>query len=184
MQNRSPTAADFLETALDRGWNLCRIGDLLAIGAERLADLGEVHIDRKRGLELILGLRLAVRVDPQRRFLHRRPAAVVEHDGENRQLVLFGYSENRVADVEVEAAVAHDLDRHVLGPYELGAERHAAGGAEPAATDTHDSAGNGTRDLLLHRRRVAGRFAEDDVLRRDPLAELAAEIVRVDRSRL
>src|SRR5262245_55666842 len=126
VQDRGTAAAHLLEAALDRGRNLRRIADLLAIGAERLADLGEVDIHRKCGLELVLGLGLAVRVDPQRRFLHRRPAAVVEHDGEDRQLVLFGYRENRVCDVEVEAAVAHDLDCHVLRARELGAERHAA----------------------------------------------------------
>ena len=54
VQHRAAAAADFLEAAVERARHLGRVGELLAIGAERLADLGEVDIGGELGRELVL----------------------------------------------------------------------------------------------------------------------------------
>ena len=91
-------------------------------------------------------------------------------------------TERRVA--EIEAAVADDLHHQPVGRRELGAERHAAGPAEPAAAGAHQVLGTRPRDLQQHRAGVADAFVEDDVVGVEHLAELGQQIVRVDRAGL
>src|SRR3984957_17511673 len=51
MQQRRAAAADFLEAARDRGRHVGGVADLFAIGAERLADLGEGDLGGELGFE-------------------------------------------------------------------------------------------------------------------------------------
>src|SRR5205085_1072443 len=85
-----------------------------------------------------------------------------------------------IRHVEIEAAVADDLDHLVVWARELCAQRHAARRAEPAATDAHHGAGFWTGNLRNDSGRVAGRLREHDVVCVDALAQLGQEIVRVD----
>jgi hypothetical protein len=50
VQQRRAAAADFLEAARDRGRHVGGVADLFAIGAERLADLGEGDLGGELGI--------------------------------------------------------------------------------------------------------------------------------------
>ena len=126
----------------------------------------------------------ALRIDAQRRLLHRVPAGVVQDDREDRQLVLLRHGEHRARIAEIEAAVAGNLHHQAIGRRKLGAERHAAGPAEAAAAGAHRGIGPLARDLQQHRARIGDTFVEDDGVVVEHLAELRRQIVRVDRAGL
>src|SRR5262249_2118906 len=53
VQERGPAAANFLDATRQCGGHIGRIAHLLAIGAKRFGDLGELHIGRKLCLETV-----------------------------------------------------------------------------------------------------------------------------------
>ena len=150
------------------------------MGAERLGDLGELGVGHQARLELADRLGLALREHPQRRFLHRRPAGVVEQHHQDRQLVLLRHREHRRRAAEVEAAVADHLYHQLVRRRELGAERHAARPAEPAAAGTHAGVRHRPLELEQAGAGVADAFVVDEVVGLQELVQLGEQIVRID----
>ena len=179
VQQCRTAAAHLGRAARDRVGHAGGIADLLGMGAERFADLAELD-RRELGLEGAGGGRFAVGIDAQRRRLDRRPAGIVEHDGKDRQAVLLRGREHRARTAEIEAAVAGHLHHEPVRRRELGAERHAAGPAEAGAAGRHRRVRQPARNLHQHRRRVAHRLVEDDVLVVEHLGELRHQIMRID----
>ena len=138
MQHRGLAVVERGKAAVDRRGQFVRLADAFAVSTECLGDLGEIpplalaarHQPR---LELIGLGRDALGIDALGRRLHRLPAAIVEHDRENRDLVLLRDRIDAVGRGEVEAAVADHLHDAALRLRELQPQRHAAGEAEPAA---------------------------------------------------
>ena len=126
-------------------------------------------------------LRLAVRIHAQRRLLHRRPAGVVEHDGEDRQPVLLRHRVDRRRIAEVEAAVAaRPAPRSASGRASFTPSAVPPENPRPPPASPTIVPGTGARDLVEHRERVADRLVHDDVVRPDRAADLGAEVLRVD----
>src|SRR5207249_7029300 len=110
--------------------------DEFSVRAERAADIGKASLlALPAGAQLRLkgiGLRGdTLRINPLHRRLDRLPAAIVEHDRQNRDLILLGDGKYRVRRGKMKAAVADDLHDASLRLRQLQAQRHAAAEAEP-----------------------------------------------------
>ena len=143
-----------------------RVAERLGVGAEGLADLGEIHLGRE--------LRTRIR---RRRWPRRAetPAASIASPPTSLNcrarwrgsaMILLRDGEDRARIVEIEAAVAGDLHHHAFGRRKLGAERHAGRPAEPGAVGIERRVGLRPRDLQQHRAGVGHRFVENDVVDR------------------
>ena len=122
-------------------------------------------------------------IDPLHRRFHRLPAAIVEHDRQNRDLVLLRDRIDTVGRGEMKAAVADHLHDAAIRLRELQPQRHAAGESEPAAGQPDIAFRLGARDVLLQDRPVADRFVEDDVVLRQLSAQRREHEGRVQRAR-
>src|SRR6185312_9581192 len=141
MQRRRLAVVKCGEAAVDRGCQLLGVAHAFAVRAERFPNFRKIpplalpprHQPR---LELVGRGRDALRIDALGRGFHRLPAAIVEDDGENRDLVLLCHRIDAVGRGEVEAAVADHLHDAAPGLRELQSQRHAAGEAEAAAGES------------------------------------------------
>ena len=66
----------------------------------------------------------------------------------------------------MKAAIADDLHDAPLRLRQLQAQRHAAAEAEPAAGEADIASWPRAADMLLHQRRIADRFVDDDIVLR------------------
>ena len=66
----------------------------------------------------------------------------------------------------MKTAVADDLHDASLRLRQLQAQRHAAAEAEPAAGEADIASRLRAADMLLHQRRIADRFVDDDIVLR------------------
>ena len=115
-------------------------------------------------------------------LLHRRPAAVLEHDSEDRQLVLTRHLVGGARVAEVEAAVAGHVQHHRLRVGELHAERRARAVAQTAAAQTQRGAGLGAHDLHADRGLVHHRLGHQNVVLAQHLVEFGAQVGGVDQA--
>ena len=91
MQDGSYSTVDSREAAIERSGEFIRLVDEFTVGAEGTADVGEASL-----LALPAGAQLrlkriglggdALRINPLYRRLDRLPAAIVEHQSQNRNL--------------------------------------------------------------------------------------------------
>src|SRR3954451_22198258 len=111
MQHGSDPAVDSGEAAIDGRSEFIRLADEFTVRPECAADIGEVSL---LALPARAQLRLkriglggdALRIDPLHRRLDRLPAAIVEHDSQNRNLILLSDGVYRVYRVKIQACVA------------------------------------------------------------------------------
>ena len=128
------------------------------------------------GLKFVGFFSLAVRVDTQHGFFDRLPAAVVQHDREDRQLVGLRRGIDRAGRGEMKAAITHDLNHPQLGLGQLGPQGHAAAVAQAAPGATHERERQGARNLIQHGEGVANRLVHHDVLRGNGCTQFGAQI--------
>src|SRR3954447_14877234 len=186
MQDGCDPAVDSGEAAIDGRSEFIRLADEFTVRPECAADIGEVSL---LALPARAQLRLkriglggdALRIDPLHRRLDRLPAAIVEHDSQNRNLILLGDSEYRVRRGKMKGAIADDLHNAPLGLRQLQPQRHAAAEAEPAAGEADIASRPRTTDMLLDQRRIAYRFVDDDIVLRQRAVQGREQIWRADR---
>src|SRR4051794_37417122 len=94
MQNGRLSVIKRRKGAIDRGGELVRLRDAFAISAEGPPPPGKtpplaLAAGHQPRLKLIALGGDALRVDPLHGRLHRLPAAIVQHNGQNRNLVLL-----------------------------------------------------------------------------------------------
>src|SRR5689334_8286846 len=115
MQHRRLAVLERGKAAVDRGGELVWLTYAFAVGAEGLRHLREIPplalASRHQARLELVGLRGdALRIDALGRRFHRLPAAIVEHDRENRDLILLRRRIDAVGRGEMKAAVADHLD--------------------------------------------------------------------------
>lgn len=101
MQDGGGSTVDSSEAAFDRRGEFVRLADEFTMRAEGAANIGEASL---LALPARTQLRLkriglggnAIRIDPLDRRFDRLPTAIVEYDGQNRNLILLGDGEDRV----------------------------------------------------------------------------------------
>src|SRR5207237_2003153 len=114
MQYRGPAYIKRRKSAIDRGSECVRLGDAFAMRAEGFCDVRKIppvalpsrHQPR---LELVGLGRDALWIDALHGGFDRLPAAIVQYDGEYRNLVLLRHRIDAVRRGEMKAAVADHL---------------------------------------------------------------------------
>src|SRR5690348_4969761 len=187
MQHGGLAVVERDNAAVDRSGKLVWLAHAFAMSAEGLCHLREIAplalASRHQARLELVGLRRdALRVNPLGRGLHRLPAAIVEYERENGDLILLRGRIDAVGRGEMEAAVADHLHDPPLRLREFQAQRHAAGKAEPTAGESHVGLWPGALEVRLQDRPVADRFIEYDVVLREFGSERRKHEGRVERA--
>src|ERR1700694_3373486 len=94
MEHRGLAVVERGKTAVDRGGEIVGFGDAFAMRAECAADVGKTALlaltARCQSRLKLVGLRGgAIGINPLYGGFHRLPAAIVEHNGQNPDLILL-----------------------------------------------------------------------------------------------
>src|SRR3979490_2648938 len=156
------------QAAIDRGSEIIRLGNTFAMRAERSRDSGEIPLlaltaRRQPRLKLVGFRGNALWINPLHCRFHRLPAAIVEHNSQNRNLVLLRHRVDGVGRGEMKSAIADDLYDTATRAGQFQPQRHAAAEAKSAAGEADVALRLGARDVLLQDRCVADLLVVKDV---------------------
>src|ERR1700704_5046486 len=145
------------EAAVDGCGEFVRLADGFAMGAECASDRGEITLlalpaGRQPRLKLVGFGGKALRVHPLHRRFHRLPAAIVQHHGQDRDLILLRHRIEAGGRREMKSAVADHLYDTAIRLRQFEPQRHATAEAEPAAGEPDIGLWLGARDVLLQHR--------------------------------